>query len=90
MDDSDSIVREFYYCTPDRKTQIMTQIEQMEQADMVSRGVRESLLVLSVLAAESQGISEADLYANNIAYKKFKDRDNEIRALRAEFLALGG
>ena len=72
----------------ERQQDIMNQIEAMEIKDKTCRGVREALIKISLLEALNMGYSEEWLYTNNIAYKKFKDRDNEISALRAQWLAL--
>lgn len=82
---------EFFFCGAsfqDRASQILSTIEQMEESDKVSRGVRESLITFAQLLAQAQGHDEAWLLENNVAYQKFKTRDDQIRALRAEYLLL--
>lgn len=82
---------EFFFCGAsyqDRAAQILGTIRQMEDEDNVVRGARESLIKFAQILALAQGYDEAWLLENNIAYKKFKTRDNEISALRAEYLLL--
>lgn len=72
----------------ERQLLIEGQINAMELEDKTGRGTRESLIAIALVLGQAQGHDEAWLLANNIAYKKFKDRDNEISELRAQWLAL--
>lgn len=67
---------------------IMATIDDMETRDRTGRGAREGLLAITLVLAQAQGHDEAWLMINNIAYRKFKLRDNEIQALRAKYLLL--
>lgn len=48
------------------------------------RGVREAMLYTLVAIAASQGITEPQLYASNFGYRKAKDLDSQIAALRVQ------
>lgn len=48
------------------------------------RGIREAMLAALVFMAASQGITEPELYASNYGYRKARDLDNAIAALRAQ------
>lgn len=47
------------------------------------RGVREAMLYVLVAIAASQGLNEPQLYVSNFGYRKAKDLDSQIAALRA-------
>lgn len=74
----------------ERQRDIELQIDGMEDQDRAGRGVRESMLAFALVIAQSQGRDEAWLMQNNVAYRKFKERDDQIRALRAQWLLLNG
>lgn len=65
------------------------QIDQIETATKMNRAVREGMLLLIEREAMREfGVSDlavvqAGLYAGNPAYKRIKDIDNQIIALRA-------
>jgi hypothetical protein len=67
---------------------ILMQIDDMETKDKTGRGAREALIALTLALATAQGNDEAWLIANNIAYCRLKQRDSEIRSLRAKYLLL--
>jgi len=67
---------------------ILDQIEAMEIQDRTCRFVRESLIVFAQTLAQLLSHDEEWLLQNNIAYQKCKARDDQIRALRAEYLLL--
>ena len=67
---------------------IVAQIDDMETKDKTGRGAREALLALTLVLATAQGKDETWLMANNIAYRKFKLRDNKIQTLRVKYLLL--
>lgn len=48
------------------------------------RGIRESILFLTVAEAARLGLTEPQLYASNYGYRKARDLDNAIAALRAQ------
>jgi hypothetical protein len=75
--------------TPDElaaqsKAQIQLQIDGMEREQMLPRVVREGLLAIAINTALGSGLSETQLYQQNIAYRKMKDFDNLIAGLRAQ------
>ena len=67
---------------PNKDVAIQAQIDQLESQTMMIRGTRESLLAFAVAIAAASGVPESTLYAQNIAYKKMKDLDTQISALR--------
>lgn len=66
------------------KTRILTNINELESAQFMSRGEREAWLVLMVSTANQQNVTEPQLYLANPFYKKIKDQDDTIKALRAK------
>ena len=66
----------------DPKVAALAQIDALESQTMMIRGTRESLLAFAVAIAGASGVPESTLYAQNIAYKKMKDLDTQISALR--------
>lgn len=71
--------------TPEEtKARIQRQIDDLERGYMMPRATREALLAYAVTLASSNGVTEAQLYAGNIAYRKVKDFDAQIAALRAQ------
>lgn len=58
------------------------QIRELEGT--TERGVREAMLYTLVALAEAQGITEPQLYAANYGYRKARDLDTAIAALRAQ------
>lgn len=66
----------------DHNTQIDMQIRELEGT--TERGVREAMLYTLVALAQAQGITEPQLYAANYGYRKARDLDNAIAALRAQ------
>lgn len=67
---------------------IANQIAEMERQQLLPRVTREGLLNAFVVLAAGQGVTEPELYASNIAYKKTKDFDAEIIALRTQMEAI--
>lgn len=59
------------------------QIDQIERTTLMNRAVREFLLLSSEAQAAAQGVTPVQLYGLNPAYRKVKDVDNQIAALRA-------
>lgn len=58
-------------------------ISQIEQTTLMNRAVREFLILSSEAQAAAAGITPEKLYTANPAYRKVKDVDNQIAALRA-------
>lgn len=71
-------------------TSLQTQIDSIESTTHMNRFVREAMLLISVQQATALGMTELQLYSANIGYKKVKDVDTQIVALRAQITALGG
>jgi hypothetical protein len=69
---------------PSAKDLIMDSINALERESMIPRITREFMLAQAVLTASSQGIDEPTLYEMNIGYRKLKDLDDKISALRAQ------
>lgn len=65
-------------------SKIDQQIAAAETQQLLPRVVREFLLASAVKEAAALGMTEAQLYAANIGYKKMKDANAEIAALRAQ------
>lgn len=70
------------------KADILAQISNMERAEQLPRVTRESTMAFALMLAATQGVDEPALYASNIAYKKIKDFDVAIAALRDQAAAL--
>lgn len=68
------------------KAEIAAQIVALEREQMLPRVTREALLAAAVTMAAGQGVSEATLYSDNIAYRKMKDFDTMIAGLRAQLV----
>jgi len=58
------------------------QIDALERESMIPRITREFMLAQAVMTAASQNITADQLYQMNIGYRKLKDLDNQIAALR--------
>lgn len=70
------------------RAQIQKQIDELEYKTLMNRTVREDFLQrYTEKAMQTYGVDEATavagLYAGNIAFRKFKDTDDQIKALRA-------
>jgi hypothetical protein len=63
---------------------IQAQINAIEATQIMPRVTREALLALAVNEATAAGLTEPKLYAANIGYRKTKDADAAIVALRAQ------
>jgi hypothetical protein len=66
------------------KAEIQSQIDSFEAQQYMTRGEREAWLLLMVATAADQGVTEPVLYQANKFYKKVKDQDAVIAALRAQ------
>lgn len=60
------------------------QIGAQENQQLLPRVVREFLLASAVKEAAALGLTEEQLYAANIGYRKMKDANTAIQALRAQ------
>lgn len=63
---------------------IQAQIDTLERAQLMPRLTREVTLILMVSTASSMGVTEPQLYAANIGYKRLKDFDASITTLRGQ------
>ena len=71
-----------------QKAVIQSQIDAQERAQLMPRLTREVFLTQMVAEAAAQGLTEAQLYAANIRYKKLKDFNDAITALRDQLNAI--
>jgi hypothetical protein len=65
-----------------------SEIDALEASQYMTRGEREGWLALTLSQAAAQSISEPTLYSKNPFYKKLKDINTQITALRAELNAI--
>ena len=65
-------------------SKIDQQIAASENQQLLPRVVREFLLASAVKEAVALGLTEEQLYAANIGYRKMKDANTAIQALRAQ------
>jgi len=72
----------------EQREAIQNQINSLERQQLLPRVTREGLLNTFVVLAAAQGITEAQLYIDNIAYKKTKDFDAAITVLRLQMEAI--
>ena len=70
--------------TPSPNVAIDAKISALESAVMLPRVTREFMLATFVSLAAAQNVTEATLYASNVGYKRVKDFDSQIAALRAQ------
>lgn len=70
------------------KTELKRQIDALESSSMLPRPVREFMLAAAVERAAIDGSTEQQLYSVNLGYKKVKDFDVSIVALRTQMEAL--
>jgi len=66
------------------KAKAKRQIAEIERETLMNRAVREFMLLSAEAQAAAQGITPAQLYAANPAYKSVKDVETQIVALRAK------
>lgn len=62
------------------------QIDQIEIATLMNRATREFMLLIAEQQGAASGLTPSQLYAANPAYKKVKDIDNQIVALRSQII----
>ena len=60
------------------------EIARLERETLLPRPVRDVLLNLMVREAAALGMTEPELYTTNIGYRRVRDLDNQIAALRAQ------
>lgn len=68
----------------DPSAKVIQSIEQIERQILMNRAVREFLLLSAEATAATQGVTPEQLYTVNSAYKKVKDVDTQIAALRSQ------
>jgi len=66
------------------KAKAKRQISELERETLMNRAVREFMLLSAEAQAAAQGITPAQLYAANPAYKSVKDVDTQVTALRGK------
>jgi len=66
------------------KQLIRNEIDELERGNMIPRVTREFILVVMEKEAKASNITSDQLYNANIGYRKLKDLDSQIRALRAK------
>jgi hypothetical protein len=71
-----------------KKEKLKVEIKQKEQEAILNRAVREFMLLLAESQAAAQGVTPAQLYLVNPAYRAIKDFDTEVSALRTELKAI--
>lgn len=69
---------------PPSDADFRAQIDQIERETLMNRAVREFMLAQAEQLAASAGYTQEQLYAVNVGYRKVKDIDNQIAALRAQ------
>ena len=70
--------------TSEMNENILHQINLLEDTTKIPRVIREFTLAQAVITAAAAGVDEPTLYAQNIGYKKLKDLDDQIFALRQQ------
>ena len=80
---------------PNPADQIRQAIRDIERESLMNRTVREDILKrYTQEAMTTYGVDEATaiagMYAGNIAYRRIKDIDNQVAALRAQLAAIEG
>jgi hypothetical protein len=68
----------------DASVVIIQEIEQIERKTLMNRAVREFMLLSAEATALTKGVTPEQLYIANSAYKKVKDVDIQIAALRSQ------
>lgn len=72
----------------ERKAVKQLEIDALEAAQFMTRGVREGWLAMIESQAAAQSVSLETLYGVNPFYKKLKDVNEQVSALRAELKAI--
>lgn len=71
-----------------RKAEKQSEIDALEASQYMTRGEREGWLAMIEAQATAQGVQLDLLYTANPFYKKLKDVDTAVSALRAELKAI--
>lgn len=66
------------------KNKAKRQIAEIERDTLMNRAVREFMILSAEAQAAAQGVTPAQLYAVNPAYKSVKDVDTQVTALRGK------
>jgi len=71
-----------------QRANIQNQIESLERQQLMPRITREALLSIILQQSIVPGLTESQLYATDINYRKLKDLDVSIVALRDQLVAV--
>ena len=72
----------------EQKAVIQAQIDSLERQQLMPRITREALLGIILQQSIVPGLTESQLYATDINYRKLKDLDVSIVALRDQLVAV--
>ena len=72
----------------DQRSVIQSQIDTIEFTSKMNRAIREVFILTAEATAAGKGVTPAQLYTANAAYKAVKDVDNQIVILRNQLKAL--
>ncbi len=86
--EADAILAPPPQTTQQKKDTLLTQINALETKEKMNRFVREWALLEAVTKATTLGYTEPQLYVANLGYRKIKDHDAQITALRLQMEAL--
>lgn len=67
---------------------IQAQIDALERKELMPRAARLALMKNTIGLAAVQGVTEPQLYATDIEYRKIKDFESQIAVLRAQMAAI--
>lgn len=67
-----------------KSKEIQNQIDALEETTLMNRFVREGMLAIAEKTAADLNVTQPQLYASNIGYKRIKDLDNQIAELRGQ------
>ena len=71
----------------DQKAVILAQINALDPIDQL-RPMRDGLMYLAIKEGAALGLTEPQIYAANIGYRRMKDREAELEVLRQQLKAL--
>lgn len=71
----------------EQRDAIQKQIDALESKTHMNRFVREEMILISVQQSQGLGLSEPQMYLDNIGYKKVKDLDTHIATLRSQIVS---
>lgn len=69
---------------PDPVQLVKDQIAAIERDTLMNRATREFMIALAEKEAAASGYTPAQLYAVNLGYRKIKDIDTQVAALREQ------